>query len=1272
MKTTLLLLLLPALLVSFAQAAPFQEARDWEDPSMIGRNKQPAHCTLISFSGYVDPDSAMSVKREDSPFCFSLNGDWKFHWVKSPDLRPAGFEKPEFDDSAWDEIPVPSNWQMHGYGKPIYTNVRYPFRKDPPRVMGEVPEDWTKHELPNPVGSYRRTFTIPRDWDGRQVFLHFEGVQSAMYVWLNGREVGYSQGSMTPAEFDVTKYLQEGVNHLAVQVLRWSDGSYLEDQDFWRLSGIYRDVFLFSTPKVHIRDFFVHTDLDENYENAELRVDVKVRNYGNRKAAVYPVTMVLLDPEGESVPETASIYAEVPVLGLGQERTVTLVAKIPRPRLWTCETPALYRLFVLLAESPLEPDFVTCRVGFREVEIDGGRLLINGAPVKLKGVNRHEHDPDRGHAVTMDTMLEDIRLMKAFNVNTVRTSHYPNQPVWYDLCDQYGLFVIDEANVESHGMGYGKESLGHDPAWELAHVDRQISMVERDKNHPSIIMWSMGNEAGPGRNFQACREAILAIDDSRPIHYERDNGKADVDSTMYPSVEWLQRTGAAKSDKPFFVCEYAHAMGNAVGNLAEYWEVIEGSDRLIGACIWDWVDQGLRTKTPEGVEYFAYGGDFGDLPNDNSFCCNGMVFPDRSIPPKMWEMRRVYQYVDVTVEDLDQGDLRVHNKHFFIDLTGELSLMILEDGRPLPWTGSMTFSDIPPGESKVVRCPTPGLKLQPGAEYLLNITVNRKIDDEHSIEVGHCQLELPWYRSPEPPLSIESMGPLRHVENQELLIVEGNGFKAVFSRETGTLETLRYDGVDVLTSGGGPVLNAFRAPVNNDKWCSGGWEQAGLDSLEHEVTSFLVNVLGDSALRVDVEGVSRGSGECRFETKTTWTVLGNGFIDVSSQIVPHGAPGVLPRIGNILSVPSELETVQYYGRGPHENYVDRKAGADLGEHTTTATEMFVPYVHTQDTGNREDVRWIGLMDDMGRGLVIAARETLSVSALHHTPQDLAAANHPHELPRREEIYVTLDCGQLGLGGASCGPRPMAQYVLKPEPFRLEYSLRPFDPSRGFLSHVARPRTPVAPAVEIIRDDAGVVTLSCADRQRTIYWKENGAPFVYGGPFEFAEGGVIEAWVEHPALLPGPTSRIEFSFLLPRSKWRVVSFDSEHRGEGEAKYAIDGDPNTYWHTQWGAGEPKHPHELIFEIGEVLEIEAFTYLPRQGQQNGRIGKYELYLSVDGKKWGEPAAKGRFPNTSARQRIELPAGTRARYFKVIAKSEVGGKAWTSAAEFDVVVKP
>ena len=794
-------------------------------------------------------------------------------------------------------------------------------------------------------------------------------------------------------------------------------------------------------------------------------------------------------------------------------------------------------------------------------------------------------------------------------------------------------------------------------------------------------MWSMGNEAGPGRNFQACREAILAIDDTRPIHYERDNGKADVDSTMYPSVEWLRRTGAADSDKPFFVCEYAHAMGNAVGNLAEYWEVIEGSDRLIGACIWDWVDQALRTKTPEGVEYFAYGGDFGDLPNDNSFCCNGMVFPDRKIPPKMWEMRRVYQYVDVTAEDLDKGLLRVHNKHFFTDLTGALQLLILEDGRPLPWKKSITFRDIPPGESKVVRCPLPGRKLFRGAEYLLNVTVYRQVStvdggeagaDVH-VEVGEAQLALPWYRSPGPPMALETMNPLRYVENQQLLIVEGSGFKAVFSRETGTLETLRYEGVDVLTPGGGPVLNAFRAPVNNDKWCSGGWERAGLDALEHEVTSFLVNDLGDSALRVEVDGVSRGAGECHFETKTTWTVLGNGVIDVSALIVPHGAPGVLPRIGNILSVPGKLETVQYFGRGPHENYVDRKTGADLGEHTTTATEMFVPYVHTQDCGNREDVRWLALMDDLGRGLVIVARDTFSASALHHTPQDLAAANHPHELPGREEIYVTLDCGQTGLGGASCGPRPMAQYILKPRPFRLEYSLRPFDPSRGFLSHVARPATPVAPAVEIARDDSGQISLYCPDTQGVIRCKVDGKVRRYDGPFDLAEGGVVEAWVDFPSvLLPGPMTRIEFPFLLQRTKWRVVSFDSEHRGEGEAKYAIDGDPNTYWHTQWGAGEPKHPHELVFEIGEELEIEAFTYLPRQGQQNGRIARYELYLSVDGKAWGEPIAKGRFPNTSARQRIELPAGTRARYFKVIARSEVGGNAWTSAAEFDVVVKP
>jgi len=1274
MKAELLLLFVSVLLLSTSRATAAPCAEDWEDQTVIGRNKEAPHCTLMPFTGFQDPAAAMEARRDDSPFFHSLNGDWRFHWVKSPDERPTGFEQPGFDDSKWDTLPVPSNWQMHGYGVPIYTNVRYPFHKDPPHVMGEVPESWTKHALPNPVGSYRRTFTVPEAWDGREVFLHFEGVQGAMYVWVNGREVGYSQDSMTPAEFDVTRYLVEGQNMLAVQVLRWSDSSYLEDQDFWRLSGIHRDVFLFSTPKVHVRDFFVHTELDEACKNAELVVDVTTRCYDESAPDPYFVSMQLLDPAGNAVagmPPAQRVEGRV----VGLDWTVALRTKVSRPRLWTCETPDLYRLLVVLEDADGEVlEVETCRVGFRKVELADGRLLINGRPVKLKGVNRHEHDPDLGHAITIDSMLEDIRLMKAFNVNTVRTSHYPNQPLWYDLCDEHGIFVVDEANVESHGMGYGRESLGHDPTWEAAHVARQVAMVERDKNHPSIIMWSMGNEAGPGRNFQACREAILAIDTSRPIHYERDNGKADVDSTMYPSVEWLDRTGAADSDKPFFVCEYAHAMGNAVGNLAEYWEVIEKHDRLIGACIWDWVDQGLRTKTPEGVEYFAYGGDFGDQPNDGSFCCNGMVFPDRTIPPKMWEMRRVYQYVDVTAEDIDRGLLRVHNEHFFTDLSGSLELMALEDGHPLGgWRGSMTFRDIPPGGSAVVKCPLPGgVRVRPGVEYLLNVTVRRTLDEDRSLVVGEAQLELPWHRDAAPPDSLDGMEPLRHAESGDRLIVEAGTFKAVFSKATGTLEVLRYGGRDVLAPRGGPVLNAFRAPTNNDKWCSGGWEGAGLDSLEHSVDAFLVTELGPSALRVEVDGTSRGKGECRFETHTTWTVLGNGVVDVSSEILPHGTPGVLPRIGNLLAVPGRYETVEYYGRGPHENYVDRKTGADLGEHVTTATAMFVPYVHTQDCGNREDVRWVGLLDDQGVGLVLVARDTLSMSALHHTPQDLAAANHPHELPGREEIYVTLDCGQTGLGGASCGPRPMDKYILKPRPFRLEYSLRPYDPSKGFLGHVARPRMPIAPAVEVSRDDAGVVTLTCPEAASAIRCRVDGKERRYSGPFSLDGGGVVEAWVTDDSLLPGPTSRVDFPFLLPRTKWRVVSFDSEHRGEGEAKYAIDGDPNTYWHTKWGAGEPKHPHELVFEIGEELEIVAFTYLPRQGQSNGRIGEYELYTSRDGKSWGVPVAKGRFPDTSALQRIDLPAGTRARYFKVVAKSEVNGNAWTSAAELDVVVKP
>jgi beta-galactosidase len=1033
------------------------QGAEWEDQQVNGRNKEPPHCTLMP---YASAEQAAKGTREGSPYYLSLNGDWKFHWVKQPDERPKDFFRPEFDVGKWKEIEVPSCWELKGYGTPIYTNVTYPFAKDPPRVMGKVPADWTAAKEPNPVGSYRRTFTVPAQWKDREVFLHFEGVMSAMYVWVNGREVGYSEDSMTPAEFDITPYLQPGENVLAAEVYRWCDGSYLEDQDFWRLSGIYRDVFLFSTPRVHLRDFLVRTDLDAECRDATLHVEASVRNYDRADAAACILEASLLTEGGKLEDVEPLAGAGVAGIPAGLDAKLSLRILVKEPKLWSCEKPNLYRLLLTLKNDRREViEVETCRVGFRKMEIKDRRLFVNGAPVLLKGVNRHEHDADRGRAVRMDTMLQDVQMMKQFNINTVRTSHYPNQPAWYDLCDEHGIFVIDEANVESHGMGYGKESLGHDPTWEKAHVERETAMVQRDKNHACVIIWSMGNEAGPGRNFKAAREAILAIDKSRPIHYERDNDKADIESTMYPEVSWLDEEGGRDSPKPFLVCEYAHSMGNATGNLAEYWEVIERHDRLIGGCIWDWVDQGLRKKTPDGKEFFAYGGDYGDKPNDGWFVCDGLVLPDRGITGKLWEMKHVYQYVDVEPIDLAAGRIRVRNKYFFTNLSefeGRWSLT--EDGKVIQ-EGRLPKLDVPPGGTGDAKLAIERPTLKAGAIYHLRVSFHLASDTasaKKGHEVAWKQFAMPYEAPPAPPVRVERLPKPVVEETSDAVTVSGRDFKAVFGKKSGTIERLEYGARQIIRGGSdGPTLNVFRAPVDNDRHSQENWRKAGLDAMERRVKRVAVSPADDAETRIEAEVDWASKSGTLFHHRTTWTVLGDGSIRVDNRVEPEKSPDILPRIGVQMILPGELDQMTWLGRGPQENYVDRKRGADIGLYKATVAEQFTPYVRPQEAGGKEDVRWVALTEEKGAGVLVVCDEPLHVTTLYWTSQELDKAAHPADLPKPERVVLCIDAAQCGLGGASCGPMPMEKYLLRPGPVAFSFTIRPYSPGMGEMAEAAR-------------------------------------------------------------------------------------------------------------------------------------------------------------------------------------------------------------------------
>ncbi|MFB3879783.1 MAG: glycoside hydrolase family 2 TIM barrel-domain containing protein [Armatimonadota bacterium] len=1033
--------------------------RDWENPQLLSRNTEPPHATLTP---YPDEASALAGRPAASPYHRLLGGHWRFCYLPRPEVAPEGFASEAFDDSGWATIPVPSCWQMLGYGRPNYTNVAYPFPVDPPYVPDE-----------NPVGLYRTRFVVPEAWGGRRVMLSFDGVCSAFYVWVNGQCVGFSKCSHMPSEFDITKCIRAGSNLLVVQVFQWSDGSYLEDQDMWRLNGIFRDVSLFSTPQVHVRDVAVRTTFDAGYVDAVLDVTMKVRNHGEKQASGYSVGVRLYDADGSAVGEGC---AKAPAIPKANEVVITHQLAIAAPRKWSAEEPNLYTLLVsLLGADGAVLEVQPVAVGFRQIERKGVQVLLNGVPLEIRGVNRHDTHPDLGYAVSLESMVQDIRLMKQHNINAVRTSHYPNDPRWLELCDRYGLYVIDEADLETHGFGYESPDIpARRPEWREAFVDRARRMVERDKNHPSVIIWSLGNESGYGPNHDAMAEWIRGADPTRLIHYEgaHDSPMVDVVSTMYPTVARLieegKRTG---DDRPFFMCEYAHAMGNGPGNLKEYWEAIRAHPRLLGGCIWEWVDHGIRQRTESGEEWFAYGGDFGDEPNDGNFCIDGLNFPDRLPHTGLVEYKKIIEPVHVEAVDLAAGKVRVVNRYQFLSL-GHLNAhwSVMREGEVVE-EGDLPRLDTPAGGTTEVTVPhKAGIRdSRFDGERWLNISFALAKDTvwaKRGHEVAWAQFELRrsgtrgWglgSGSGARPAAV-SVAPVRVAESGACFIVSGEEFEVVFDRLRGVMSSWRWHGMELLTAG--PRLNVWRAPTDNDVHIAREWRRAGLDRLQHRIARFEVrDSKADGTTAVEVESVlapySLGPA---FECAYRYTVHGSGEIVIATRVTPRGELPPLPRIGLQMRMPGSFDRFSWYGRGPHESYVDRKESARVGVYRGTVQEQYVPYIFPQENGNKTDVRWAAVTDARGMGLLatpIATPESrdsrvegsgpsplLNVSVHHYTTEDFANARHTYELVRRDETIVNLDHAQAPLGSASCGPGPLEKYVVKAEPVEFAVRLRP--------------------------------------------------------------------------------------------------------------------------------------------------------------------------------------------------------------------------------------
>jgi len=1027
------------------------QVNDWENEQVFGINKEPTHSTYIP---YANTQQALKDVAEESPFYNCLDGNWKFNWVRQPSDRPADFYKTGFDDSRWKEIPVPSNMESEGYGTPIYTNITYPFAPDPPRIMSPVDTSWTKSKEPNPVGSYRRYFNVPADWTGKDIFVHFDGVQSAFYIWINGQKVGYSQNSMSPAEFNISRYVQPGRNLIAVEVYKYSDGSYLEDQDMFRFGGIFRSVYLFAGPKMHLRDFFLLSKLSADLSTAELSVSATMKNDGQGKSPVSLLEVDVYQPDGRLLNNKVFAAATITPLATGAEMVYPLTATVGHPVLWSAEEPALYKVVLTLKDKKgailevLSSDF-----GFREAAIKDSRLYVNGHPVLLKGVNRHEVHPRYGKTIPLATMIRDIELMKLHNINTVRTCHYPDDPQWYKLCDRYGLYVIDEANLETHGMG---DKLTRDPKWKPAYVDRETRLVERDKNHPSVIIWSMGNESWGGENFVAGRAAILNLDHSRPIHYEGDNDVADIESSMYPSVNSLIKEGEKKSPKPFFMCEYAHAMGNAVGDLKEYWDAIEGHKRLIGGCIWEWVDQGVNKPIPgdtTGKTFFAYGGDFGDEPNDGSFSIKGLITSDRQVKPELEEVKKIYQYVAISPRRLAEGEISITNKYDFIDLSRfDITWTLAEDGKIIQ-SGTLPPLHLGPDSAATVTVPFTRPVLHPGAEYWLKIECRLRQDliwGKKGHVVAFEQMAVPFPVPARPALAVEDMPGLDLIQNEKEVKISGKSFDVSFDKATGVISSLVYGRRTIINSASnGPVFNLYRARIDNDRTEERGpaieWMKAGYDSLKYVLQYLKVDKTSDKV--VVITTVTKAVTRSGFSVGTTmrYSVFGNGFINVDAEFTPDKNGLDIPRLGIKMALNEGLEEVTWYGRGPHENYSDRKESAAFGQYQRKVSDMLEPYERPQGMGNREDLRWLRITDTNDEGVLIVANGKLNFTTLHYTDQDLWAARHLYQLMPRKETILSLDYEQLGIGNASCGPTPLPQYYIPAKPAVISFSIRPYNP-----------------------------------------------------------------------------------------------------------------------------------------------------------------------------------------------------------------------------------
>jgi beta-galactosidase len=1026
------------------------QSLDWQNPEVFRINKEPARSFFYS---YDNAQAAFSKTPWDQANHILLNGQWKFNWVDSVKKSPDDFYQTNFDDSQWDQIAVPANWEVNGYGTPFYHSHQC-FKAN------AVPPEMPAHY--NPVGSYRKTFTLPDNWKAKQVFVHFGAVKSAFYLWINGQKVGYSQDSKTAAEFDISTYLQTGENQLALQVYRYSDGSYFECQDMWRVSGIERDVYLFATPKIHIKDFHAYTTLTDNYSKGELQLSALIDNNQDRAVSGYQLNVQLFDHQQKVLFQQK---LEIETLSEDKSGVIEYTASIDSPRLWSAEAPNLYALKLTLFDPQGQAiEHIGHHIGFRSTELKNGNILINGKPVLFKGVNRHEHDPVTAHVVTRELMLKDVQLMKQFNINAVRMAHYPNDPYMYYLADLYGLYVMDEANIESHGVGaanqgaYNPEThLVNKPNWAAAYIDRVSNMYHATKNNPSVVMRSLGNESGDGPNLEATYDWLKQQEPNSPVISEQAQMRRHTDAygQMYAPISDIERYAKGKFDttRPVILIEYEHAMGNSLGNFKEYWDSFEKYPALQGGFIWDWVDQTFAMKTLDGTPYWGYGGDVEPdaTVSSLSFSANGLVFADRTPYPYLWEVKNVQQNIGFSSDDIESGALTVTNKHYFVSLQGlSLDWQLLANGKQVAQGQGLPLSAAAQQNQQITL--EYAIDRKPGVEYFLNVQVT---SDKNNgvIPKGHIiawsQLALPSIaiateKRPEIRLSINDKKQAYHFM--------GRDFSLSIDKTTGLISSMEYFGDELLKAS--PRPDFWRAPTDNDlpikdygdKFAP--WQNAGKNT---KLVSLKLIKESKYQAKVEVEHYMSAIGSRYF---TTYHVFGNGEVkvDVYFYAAPHKKQSDIPRLGTLFELDKQYSQVSWYGRGPHENYMDRNTSAHIGQYQSNVADLYVPYVRPQENGYRSDVRYVSFHNQDGKGITFKGTPLIGFGAqyydtadYHATAAQVKAKNlHPHELPKKQRIYVNIDYMQRGVGGTNTwGAKPLSDYIIPYLDYQYSYSFEPY-------------------------------------------------------------------------------------------------------------------------------------------------------------------------------------------------------------------------------------